>query len=73
MQAQASTHVEEIVRRYRHVRRSGEAKQAAEAQRGRELRYRGDDDGMLVISGRLPAEQGALVLKALERHVGGIC
>jgi hypothetical protein len=32
----------------------------------RYLRYHYDADGMLVIEGRLPAEQGALVVQALE-------
>lgn len=32
-----------------------------------ELNYFYDDDGSLVINGRLPAEQGALVVKALEK------
>lgn len=62
-----AVHVEEIVRRYRRVRRLDEATQAAaEAQRDRELRYHWDDDGLLVLHARLPAEQGALVLQALE-------
>jgi hypothetical protein len=58
-------HVEEIVRRYRRVRRAGETA-TIEAQRSRELRYRWDEDGSLVIYARLPAERGALVLQALE-------
>jgi hypothetical protein len=61
-----ATHVEEIVRRYRRVRRLDEATAAVEAQRARELRYHWDEDGSLVIHARLPAEQGALVLQALE-------
>ena len=62
-----ASHVEEIVRRYRRVRRADEPKkEAAEAQRARELRYRWDEDGSLVIHARLPAEQGALVIEALE-------
>jgi hypothetical protein len=60
-------HIEEIVRRYRRVRRVDEAaKEAADAQRARELRYHWDEEGSLVIHARLPAEQGALVLKAIE-------
>jgi len=33
----------------------------------RELHYYCDEDGRLVIRGRLPAEQGALIVKALEQ------
>ena len=59
-------HLEETVRQYRKLRRTEETKTGAERQRGREVRYHWDDDGMLVIRARLPAEQGAVVLKALE-------
>lgn len=61
-----ASHVEEIVRRYRRVSRVEDAAAAAKAQCEREVRYRWDDDGTLVLHARLPAEQGALVLKALE-------
>ena len=60
-----ASHIEEIVRRYRKVSRVEEAAAAAKAHRSREVRYRWDDDGTLILNARLPAEQGALVLKAL--------
>jgi hypothetical protein len=60
-----AAHIEEIVRRYRKVSRVEEAAAAAKAHRSREVRYRWDDDGTLILNARLPAEQGALVLQAL--------
>jgi hypothetical protein len=53
------------VRRYRRLRRAQESRNAGDVQRQREVRYHWDDDGMLVLHARLPAEQGALVLQAL--------
>ena len=67
MALEATAHqVEELVRRYRSTRRLEEVEKAARRQREREVRYRWDDDGTLVLHARLPAEQGALVLQALE-------
>ena len=56
--------LERIVRGYRSVRAREED---AEAQwEGREFSWRYDEAGALVFSGRLPAEAGALVVRALE-------
>lgn len=59
-------HLEETIRRYRTLRRLQDAEHEVAKQQARELRYHWDDDGMLVLHARLPAEQGALVLKAIE-------
>ncbi|MDJ0909856.1 MAG: DUF222 domain-containing protein [Woeseiaceae bacterium] len=59
-------HVEELVRKYRRVVRLQDAEQAETAHRERCLEYYHDADGCLVINARLPAEQGALIVKALE-------
>ena len=48
------------------MRRLHERKAADEQYRDRSLRYEVDDDGCFVIKGRFPAEQGAMILKALE-------
>jgi hypothetical protein len=61
-----ASHIEEIVRRYRRVCRADDTANAAKVQRAREVRYRWDDDGTFVLHARLPPEQGALVLKALQ-------
>jgi len=53
----------------RHFRRCLETeglKRAEQQDKNREVTYRWDDDGSLLLSARLPAEVGALVLKALE-------
>ena len=59
-------HVEKLVSKYRTVRRLQDAAAAAEQYRDRELSHYYDYDGCLVIKARMPAEQGALIIKALE-------
>ena len=59
-------HVEELVRKYRRMERAEAAQEAVRQHAARHLTYYYDDDGSLVFKGRLPAEQGLLVLKALE-------
>ena len=59
-------HVEKLVSRYRSAKRVQDAALAEEQYRDRELSHYYDHDGCLVIKARLPAEQGALVIKALE-------
>jgi len=58
--------VEKLVRAYRSVERHEERERAAEQYACRELTYYYDDDGSLVIRARLPAEEGAVVLQALN-------
>ncbi len=59
-------HVEKLVSKYRRVLRLRDAAAACTAYDNRQLSYRYDCDGCLVIKGRFPAEQGALIVKALE-------
>jgi hypothetical protein len=59
-------HVEQLVAKYRRVRRLEDAQNADAQHLARELTTYTDDDGSLVIHARLPAEVGAMVLKALE-------
>ncbi len=59
-------HVEKLVSKYRSAKRVQDAELASEQDSNRELTHYYDDDGFLVIKARLPAEQGALVVKALE-------
>jgi hypothetical protein len=68
MWAQHSTahHMESLASRYRKVKRSQETQAANEQYRDRSLNWYYDEDGSLVIKGRFPAEQGALLLKALQ-------
>jgi len=65
-------HVEKLVRQFRRVQEVEELSREARQQAGRRLSYFYDDDGSLVIKGRLPAELGALVLKALDAAIADI-
>jgi hypothetical protein len=62
-------HVETLVRKYRRVQRQRDADTANAIHVTREVTYYWDEDGALVFHGRLPAEQGALILKALEMQM----
>ena len=64
--AGTAAHVERIVRGWRRVDRAAEAREAARRHASRSLRVYPDEDGMVVIRGRLEPEVGALVLRALE-------
>jgi hypothetical protein len=59
-------HVEKLVSRFRRVERLKDAEAACTAYDDRRLDYHYDADGCLVIKGRFPVEQGALIVKALE-------
>ena len=59
-------YMEKLVSSYRRARRLHECKVANEQYLDRSLKYSYDEDGSLVIKGRFPAEQGALIIKALE-------
>src|SRR5713101_4253385 len=58
-------HVERIVRGWRRVDRQAEAREAARQHAGRALHVYQDEDGMVIIRGRLAPEVGALLLRAL--------
>lgn len=61
-----AAHVEKLVRAYRRCQEAEELSREARQQQNRRVSYRHDDDGSLILNCRLPAEAGALVLKALE-------
>jgi hypothetical protein len=61
-----AAHVERLVRGYRRARRL-EAACNAYAERCLDLRH--EEDGSVILRARLPAEQGALVMKALQAAV----
>ena len=65
-QAGSATHVERLVRSWRHVDRLDEAMSDGMRLRSRSLITFIDDDGMLVIQGRLDPATGAVVLRALD-------
>lgn len=59
-------HVETLVRQFRRVQEVEEQSREARQHAQRRLTYFHDDDGSLVVKLHLPAEGGALLLKALE-------
>jgi hypothetical protein len=61
-----ASHVERLVRGYRRGSRAEELVEARRHREDRYLEYYTDEDGMVVFRGRLPAEVGACVIKALE-------
>ncbi len=63
--AGTAEHVERIVRGWRRVDRQAEAREAARRYRSRALNVYQDEDGMVVLRGRLEPDAGALLLRAL--------
>jgi hypothetical protein len=61
-----ASHVERLVRQYRKVKRIEALELENERHTRRELDWFVDDDGSLVLKGRFPPEQGALLKKSLE-------
>ena len=64
--AGTAAHVERVVRGWRRVDRIAEAKEATRRHQGRALQVYEDEDGMVVIRGRLEPEVGAALRRALE-------
>jgi hypothetical protein len=64
--AGTAVHVERIVRGWRRVDRQAEAREAARQHAGRALRVYQDEDGTVVLRGRLTPEVCALLLRALD-------
>jgi hypothetical protein len=65
-------HVETTVRCFRRAQQAEELSREARQQAARRLSYSWDDDGSLVLKASLPAETGALFLKALDAAVNAI-
>jgi hypothetical protein len=61
-----ASHIESVVRGYRRSLKLNEAESAEIQHETREFNYHWAEDGSLVFNGRLPAEVGAMLLKALE-------
>jgi 5-methylcytosine-specific restriction endonuclease McrA len=64
-QAGTAEHVERIVRGWRWVDRAEEVRDTEKRHRGRSLDVYQDDDGMVVVRGRLEPEVDALFIQAL--------
>jgi hypothetical protein len=63
--AGTAEHVERIVRGWRKVDRLAEARESARQHASRALHVYQDEDGMVVLRGRLEPEAGALLMQAL--------
>jgi hypothetical protein len=63
--AGTAAHVERIVRGWRRVDRQAEAREAARQHASRALHVYQDEDGMVIVRGRLAPEVGALLTQAL--------
>ena len=61
-----AAHVEQIVRAWRRVDRQTEAREATRQHARRTLRIYQEDDGTVVVHGRLTPEVGALLRRALD-------
>src|SRR6266571_5262187 len=59
-------HVERIVRGWRRVDRIAEAQESTRRHQRRALHVYQDEDGMVVVRGRLEPEAGAVLMKAVE-------
>src|SRR6185295_6805484 len=57
---------------FRRAQEAEELSREARQQAGRSVHYHFDDDGSLVVKARLPAEAGALLIKALEAGVDAV-
>ena len=64
--AGTAVHVEQVTRAWRRMDRAAEIAEDGRRHAHRELRTWTDDDGMVVIRGRLAPEVGAAVLRALD-------
>jgi hypothetical protein len=64
--AGTAVHVERIVRGWRQLDRRAEARLATRQHAGRGLHVYRDDEGTVVLRGRLDPETGALLLRALD-------
>jgi Domain of unknown function (DUF222)/HNH endonuclease len=64
-------HVEKLVQAFRRSREAEEISREISQQQNRSLTWYHDEDGSLVMKVRLPAETGAIVLKALEAALPG--
>ncbi len=63
--AGTAAHVERIVRGWRRVDRQAEARETARRHASRALHVYQDEDGMVMLRGRLEPEVGALLMQAL--------
>lgn len=61
-----ANHVERLVSQYRRVQKFEHPEKADELYLAREVTYHYDNHGCLVVTARLPADRGELIVKAVE-------
>lgn len=61
-----ASHIEQLVRKYRSVRKPGEPQDKDSGLDSRKLTYFQDSEGNWIIHAKLPPEEGAMVVKAIE-------
>ena len=67
-----AAHVEKLVRAYRRCQEAEELSREQRQQQNRRVSFRYDDDGSLILTCHLPAEAGAMVMKALDIAVDSL-
>ena len=67
-----ATHVERLMQHFRRAQEAEELSREARQQAGRSVYFFFDEDGSLIVKARLPAEGGALLMKALEAAVESV-
>jgi hypothetical protein len=67
-----ASHVENLVRAYRRCQEAEELSREQRQRQNRRVSFRYDDDGSLILTCHLPAEAGAMIMKALDIAVEGI-
>src|SRR3972149_1086314 len=71
--AGTAAHVERIVRGWRRVDRQAEARETARRHASRALHVHQDEEGMVIVRGRLEPEVGARLMQALAAARGAVC
>lgn len=61
-----AVHVERLIRTYRRFQEAEELSREQRQRQNRRVSFRYDDDGSLILTCHLPAEAGAVVMKALD-------
>ena len=67
-----AAHVERLVRAYRRCLEAEELSREQRQQENRRVSFRRDEDGSLILTCCLPAETGAMVMKALDIAIEGL-
>lgn len=67
-----ANHIERTVRCFRRAQQAEELSREARQQAARNVSYTHDDDGSLIVKASLPAEIGALFIKALNAAVDAV-